>query len=378
MADQPVWDQTISTDAARALDPGCPPELDTHPDVLVVGGGIIGLATAAACAGAGLGRVVLAEAGRLAGASSGRAAGVLAPEPHAWTDPASLVSFGRRSLALTRRLDADWEGAIGLQPIDCLLAGRHPEEAPLALDAPVEVLGSEALAEREPFVRGVERATLVRDQARVQPLRFAAALASRAGTVATGLAVRSPEMSGEQVVRLGTPAGAISPGAVVFATGAAPDVPGFPVAPTHVKGHLISTSPMPAGWTLGSQLVCSWGAALQLPDGGLLAGGTLDEGDEDPEVTPAAIVGIRAGLAESIVGAHALDLAHSWCCFRPTAPDRLPVVDRVPGTSNAWVSFGHYRTGLLMAVATGVALATWIASGTPPDEVAPFSLSRFA
>lgn len=42
------WDLVSSADRA-VLDPGVPETLDRTPDVLVVGGGILGVATAAAC-----------------------------------------------------------------------------------------------------------------------------------------------------------------------------------------------------------------------------------------------------------------------------------------------------------------------------------------
>src|SRR2546422_577340 len=116
MKREPVWDDTIAAEAVVALDPGIPSDLDRTPDVLVVGGGCVGLATAALCRRAGLGGVVVLERGRLAGGPSGGGAGVLAPEPHAWTDPPALVELGRSSLALTRVLDAEWEGALGVTP----------------------------------------------------------------------------------------------------------------------------------------------------------------------------------------------------------------------------------------------------------------------
>ena len=69
---------------------------------------------------------------------------------------------------------------------------------------------------------------------------------------------------------------------------------------------------------------------------------------------------------------------HAWCCFRPTTADEQPVIDRVPGTENAWVTCGHFRTGILMAAATAHTLAQWIATGQRPDAVASFGLARFA
>jgi glycine/D-amino acid oxidase-like deaminating enzyme len=70
-------------------------------------------------------------------------------------------------------------------------------------------------------------------------------------------------------------------------------------------------------------------------------------------------------------------ISHAWCCFRPVHPDERPVVDRVPRLANAWMTSGHYRTGILMAPATGRALARWIESGDQPDEVGGLDLERF-
>ena len=56
----------------------------------------------------------------------------------------------------------------------------------------------------------------------------------------------------------------------------------------------------------------------------------------------------------------------------------MPVIDRVPGVDNAWLSVGHFRTGLLMAPGTGHALAEWISSGKRPASLDAFELARFA
>ena len=60
-----VWDDTLAVEDRRALDPGSPERFDPTPDVLVVGGGVIGLATAVFCTRAGLDRVLVVERGRL-------------------------------------------------------------------------------------------------------------------------------------------------------------------------------------------------------------------------------------------------------------------------------------------------------------------------
>jgi glycine/D-amino acid oxidase-like deaminating enzyme len=60
-----------------------------------------------------------------------------------------------------------------------------------------------------------------------------------------------------------------------------------------------------------------------------------------------------------------------WCSFRPATADGQPVIDRVPGLDNAWVSAGHDGTGLLLAPATGQALATWITTSRQPQGSPP-------
>jgi glycine/D-amino acid oxidase-like deaminating enzyme len=115
-----------------------------------------------------------------------------------------------------------------------------------------------------------------------------------------------------------------------------------------------------------------------MPDGSLLAGGTRDEGDQSPEVRPEVVQLVSRRLADLVPAARGVRLRHAWCCFRPATADGQPVVDRVPGLANAWVSAGHDGTGLLMAPATGRLLAAWIATGEQPQQLASFALSRFS
>jgi hypothetical protein len=54
-----IWVDQLDAEEVSPLDPGLPEALERRPDVLVVGGGIIGVATAAACRDAGVGSVLL-------------------------------------------------------------------------------------------------------------------------------------------------------------------------------------------------------------------------------------------------------------------------------------------------------------------------------
>jgi glycine oxidase len=369
-----LWASTVDPADRVALDPGIPDNLDRRPDVLVVGGGVIGLATAVFCRRAGMSRVLVVEAARLAAAASGGAGGALAPALHQLSDPPAFVALARASLALYRQLDQDWDRALGLAWTAGLLLLPEGPPAGLRLWPGVELLDSERVGELVPELAPMPAGLLAHDQARVHPLRLAAALARRAGSVATGVAMTDVEVAGGRIVRVGTTAGELHPGVVVFATGLAPE-PWVQMPQRLVKGHLVATEPV------SFRLVCglhSPGLGIgSMADGGLLAGGTRDEGDHSAQVRPEVIQGIWRRLGELLPAAGQVRLRYGWCCFRPATADGQPVIDRVPGFDNAWVSAGHDGDGLLMAPATGQALASWIATSRQPQEVASFGLSRF-
>ena len=319
------------------------------------------------------------ERDRLAAGASGSAAALLTPEAHVWTDPPPFVALARTSLELLRALDAEWDGAIGVEALEWLVA--LPQALPLdaELGALVDVLDPDGAHAIEPELGEIPGALRIREQARVHPLRLAAALAARAGTVATGVEMLGVTAAAGRVTAVRTSHGDIHPGAVVFATGLAPTVPELaaPAVPQRwVKGHLLATAPPP--FRLRAALAALEGLVLQLDGGEIVAGGTLDEGDHDPLVRDDVIAGIRKGLAALVPRTADLEIGHAWCCFRPTTGDEQPVIDRAGGLENAWITCGHFRTGILMAAATGDVLARWIESGRPPDGAAPFALARFA
>jgi glycine/D-amino acid oxidase-like deaminating enzyme len=142
-----------------------------------------------------------------------------------------------------------------------------------------------------------------------------------------------------------------------------------------VKGHLLTTEPV--GIRLRHGIHTNRGGIGPFSDGGLLAGGTRDEGDQGAEVRPAVIGSIRRWLGEILPAARGIAVRHSWSCLRPTSADGRPVIDRIPGLDNAWVAAGHGGEGLLLAPATGQALADWVTTGDRPVSMAAFALARF-
>src|SRR5215469_4117641 len=357
-----IWrDQLTAEELAELGRGGGVIPLD-RPDILVVGGGIAGVATAVACHEAGLGSVLLIEAGRLGSGATGGAAGLLTPEPHEWSDPEPFVELARASLDRWGRLDESVPGGVGLVELDWIGLAPDPGGFAPHLQPAVEWL--------EPG----DIANLVPGLARVNPLRSLARLAAGLPAVSTGIAAISVTVRGGRVVSVGTTSGDIHPGAVIFATGMPPLLDGLPLdlPATKVKGHLLATEPTPLRLPGTVAPI-----ATQLEDGRLLVGGTFDAGDETPKVQPEVIESILEALYATLPAVRGLKAAYQWCCFRPRHPDGRPVIDRVPGLSNAWLTSGHFRTGILMAPITAQVISRWIASDQPPAEAAAWSSARF-
>ncbi|MBV9596599.1 MAG: FAD-binding oxidoreductase [Chloroflexi bacterium] len=332
---QVLWPDQLDADELARLRPGLPADLDREPDVLVVGGGIIGCATAAACIQARLGSVVLVERDVLGAGASGGAAGLLVPESHLGVDPPEFVAAMRRGLDAWRAMESTWAGGVGLLPYDW---------------------------QGQP-------------QARVNPLRAIVRLASGVPCVATGVNVSRMTCTAGQVATVSTSAGEFRPRQVVFATGLPPGLAGLDLnlPASEVKGHMLCTAPtrlrLPAA-------VREADIARVIDDGRVLMGGTLDVGDAQRVVRPEVTERMWRELISAWSALESVSVEYRWACFRPAHPDHLPVIDRLPGLSNAWLSTGQYKTGILMAVETGQALAEWLQTGTAPPEVKPFALSR--
>jgi glycine/D-amino acid oxidase-like deaminating enzyme len=370
-----VWRDRLNAQDRAQLGRGAGTIELQHPDILVVGGGIVGVATAAACHAAGLGSVLLIEAGRLGSGATGGAAGLLTPEIHEWSDPEPFVELARTSLELWGELEQTWPDGVGLIELDWIGLAPDPDGFAPHQRPAVEWLDHDQVAELVPGLARPMAGALIRRQARVNPLRSLARLAAVLPAVATGTAATSVTVRSGRIARVTTTAGDIEPGAVVFATGMPPLLDGLALdlPASRVKGHLLVTEPSPVRLPGTVAPV-----ATQLDDGRLLVGGTFDMGDETPTVRQDVIDSILEALYATLPPVRGLKAAYQWCCFRPRHPDGRPVIDRVPGLDNAWLTSGHFRTGILMAPVTAYTIARWISAGEPPAEADAWSSIRFA
>ena len=67
----------------------------------------------------------------------------------------------------------------------------------------------------------------------------------------------------------------------------------------------------------------------------------------------------------------------TWMGFRPSLPDHLPVLGRVPDGRNLYFAFGHQHLGLTLAGVTARIIAAQVMGRDPEIDLTPFSAARF-
>ncbi|MFG2448827.1 glycine oxidase ThiO [Streptomyces sp. NPDC048512] len=372
-------------------------------DVLVIGGGIIGLVTAWRAAQRGFTTALVdPEPG---GGAAQVAAGMLAAVTELHYGEETLLGLNLASARRYPDFAAELTEATGQD-----LGYRRCGTLAVALDADDRAhlrelhalqsrsgLDSQWLTGREcrrlepmlaPGVRGGLR---VDGDHQIDPRRLAAALVTaceRAGvrihrTWAERLTVARDRAAGV-VTSDGTEHGA---GQVVLAGGSlsgqlagVPDDVLPPVRP--VKGQVLRlTVPQRYAPFLNRTVraVVRGGHLYLVPreNGELVVGATSEELGWDTTVTAGGVYELLRDAHELVPGITELPLTETRAGLRPGSPDNAPLLGPT-ALDGLLLATGHFRNGVLLTPVTGDAMAHVLTSGELPDEARPFSPRRFA
>ncbi|MFF2776315.1 glycine oxidase ThiO [Streptomyces sp. NPDC058052] len=371
-------------------------------DVLVVGGGVIGLVTAWRAALRGL-SVAVVDPGPGDGAAR-VAAGMLAAVTELHYGEETLLGLNLASAARYPAFVAELEEAAGHG-----VGYRACGTLAVALDADDRAhlrelhalqtrcgLASEWLTGREcrrlepmlaPGVRGGLR---VDGDHQVDPRRLAAALLTaceRAGVVfhravAERLVVVRDRARGV-VLGDGTE---LAAGQTVLAAGSLSGrlagVPAAVLPPVRpVKGQVLRLR-IPAPYapflsrTVRAVVRGSHVYLVPRENGELVVGATSEELGWDTTVTAGGVYELLRDAHELVPGLTELPLTETLAGLRPGSPDNAPLLgpSALPGLH---LATGHYRNGILLTPVTGDVMAEALATGVLPDEARPFSPRRF-
>ncbi len=113
-------------------------------------------------------------------------------------------------------------------------------------------------------------------------------------------------------------------------------------------------------------------------DGLILIGSTEENAGFAKHTTTEGVAGLL-DFAKSLVPslAHA-KVVHTWAGLRPGSPDELPLLGPVPEFSNVFIGAGHFRSGLQMSPATGTILADLMLGETPAISLDGLEAARFS
>jgi len=111
-------------------------------------------------------------------------------------------------------------------------------------------------------------------------------------------------------------------------------------------------------------------------DGRVLAGSTEEEVGFDKRTTDEAIADL-VGFARGIVPALAnATIEKTWAGLRPGSYDGLPYLGQLPGLKNAFIAAGHFRSGLFLSTATAVVMSQLLRGEKPAIDLSPFRVGR--
>ena len=357
------------------------PASGPRPDVLVVGGGLIGLLIARELIRAGA-RVEVAD-DRRAGAASPTAAGMIAPIAESSADVA-FAKMALKSRDLWTELapvlehesgtsiDYDNSGAI-LPVLDetgrKVLGGIRKQATDLG--EPTAELDRTELLHLVPDLRpGIEAALLLPGEHRVDNRLAAAAAAAalrRQGVTLHRARVESvtEEPGGVSAAGAGL---ACAAGAIVICGGAwTPAIRGLPTLPIRpVKGQMIAFDRV--DWPFTGAIRTPSFYAVRRAGNRLLIGASVEHTGFDLSLSDEVGNGLASGAADLLPALRGREPVEHWAGLRPGTPDGWPLVGRL--SDRLHIAAGHFRNGILLAPLTARMIAPLVL-GRPVDPAVP-------
>jgi glycine oxidase len=371
----------------------------TGADLLVVGGGVIGLASAWKARQGGA-DVVLVDPAPGHGATWA-AAGMLAAVTEAHFGEESMLGLNRRSAMLWPGFRAELEAATGHD-----LAYRDDGTLAVAYDAgdrdalldlfgfQQELglgstwLGPDECRDLEPLLAPVVRGGLFAPfDHHVDPRRLVGALVEacrRSGVSLLADAVAEVTMRDGRVSGARCAGGtSVESGNTLLASGwQAAELPGLPpyaLPPVRpVKGQILRLR-LPVGLPVPRHTVraISRGTSLYVvvrPDGEIVCGATVEELGADRRVTAGAIYSLVRDAHLVLPMLLEAEFVEATAGLRPGSPDNAPMIG--PGVlEGLLVATGHYRNGILLAPVTAEIIAGLLAAGDPDPAMPEWALA---
>lgn len=363
-------------------------------EVVIIGGGVIGLTIARALARRGVRDVWVIERSSLGTEASFAAGGILAPQAEANARD-EFFELACRSRDLYPDFAAALQEETGIDvELDstgtlyvAFTAGdlseiekRYEWQFQAGLD--VEKLTAAQARELEPCIgETIQGALRFPRDTQVENRRLLNALVNSVDKLKVNIAaetnVESVKIERRRITGVETSRDFVSCQTVIVAAGTWSSTIEHARTPKiePVRGQMICFHAKPR---LAKHVIYSpRGYLVPRHDGRLLAGSTSENAGFTKQVTAGGISHILANAHEISPGIATLPIVDTWSGLRPHAADGLPVLGPCDEIDGLFYATGHYRNGILLAPVTGELIAEAVVSGRISPLLAAFSPNRF-
>ena len=371
--------------------------MSTGGEVVILGGGVIGLTAAYFLAREGV-RVRLLDKGQIGREASWAGAGILPPS-HWLTAREPIDRLRALSGRLFPELSKELREATGIDNGYIRCGGlqffkQHGEMVSkewAGEGVPAEMLNGPRLSRMEPAVatqfgpHGPSRALLLPTLAQVRNPRHLQAL--RAACERSGKVTFVEETEAQEfairhgrVVSVATSAGIIEADTFLIAMGAWADrllgMCDLHLGVRPVRGQMVLLN---AGEVLFRRVLI-WGSQYMVPrqDGRVLVGSTEEDAGFEKQTTAEGIDSLLSLALTLVPNLHKAQFEQCWAGLRPGSPDGLPFIGRAPGIDNLFVATGHFRAGIQLSPGTAMLLKELILGQPLTMPVEAFRLERIA
>ncbi len=368
-----------------------------NSDVLIIGGGVIGLAIARELRKQGVSRIMIIERGTVGAEASHAAAGMLAPnaETEKLDDFFRLCNESNKLYPeFAAELQDDTDIDIELDRQGTLyLAFTQDDSAEIgrrflwqrAAGLAVEHLTARETRTLEPFLSpDVRESLFFPNDWQVENRKLLLALQKFASInkieIRENTEIKNLLIENGQIIGAGSETEKLFAPQVILATGAwtsfvkAENLVMPQVKP--IRGQMITFH---TAKRLFQKVIYSpRGYLVPRADGRVLVGATVEDVGFDKSVTPAGIEFLHENAIEIAPVLVNLEIAEKWAGLRPLAADGLPILGSFAQVENLYLATAHYRNGILLAPLTARILAGKIVGGAASDYLDIFSPRRFA
>ncbi|MCS7166813.1 MAG: glycine oxidase ThiO [Gemmatales bacterium] len=367
-------------------------------DVLIIGGGVIGLTSAYFLAKRGL-RVTVVEAGEFGQESSWAGAGIISPgHPRRARSP--LGRLRALSASMFAELSAELREQTGLDNGYWPCGGLELRRSHDALErarietilreeqgegATCELLEGEQLRHKEPaLAETLPGAIYFPEMAQIRNPWHIRALIAACNQLHVELRAYSPvsDLVTDKhcITAAWTPQERLIADKYVICAGAWADRLlqnlGLSLGIRPMRGQiaLLRTS------KLILHHIIMGGEEYLVPrrDGHILIGSTVEDVGFDKRTTARAIAHLLETAIQWVPALREAELVRAWAGLRPGSPDSRPFIGRVPGYDNLYIAAGHFRSGITLSPGTALLVSELILGLVPSVPLEPFRIERLA